>query len=58
MYEFSLDRTGHFRVPASVFASHDALVPKLAVHHRDEDTNTVVRLVANIFVVMTSLVFA
>jgi len=31
--------------------------PKLAVHHRDDDTNTVVRLVANIFVVMTSLVF-
>ncbi|WP_255263659.1 hypothetical protein [Pseudomonas aegrilactucae] len=31
--------------------------PKLAARHRDEDTNTVVRLVANIFVVMTSLVF-
>jgi hypothetical protein len=31
--------------------------PKLASHHRDEDTNTVIRLVANIFVVMTSLVF-
>lgn len=31
--------------------------PKLAVHHRDEDTNTVIRMVANIFVVMTSLVF-
>lgn len=31
--------------------------PKLAARHKDEDTNTVVRLVANIFVVMTSLVF-
>jgi hypothetical protein len=31
--------------------------PKLAARHRDDDTNTVVRLVANIFVVMTSLVF-
>ncbi|KAB0488057.1 Protein of unknown function [Pseudomonas reinekei] len=31
--------------------------PKLASRHRDDDTNTVVRLVANIFVVMTSLVF-
>ncbi|MGK4361138.1 hypothetical protein ACSMFQ_16830 [Ectopseudomonas chengduensis] len=31
--------------------------PKLSVRHRDEETNTVVRLVANIFVVMTSLVF-
>lgn len=30
---------------------------KLPVHHRQEETNTVVRLVANIFVVMTSLVF-
>lgn len=30
---------------------------KLPVHHRQDDTNTVVRLVANIFVVMTSLVF-
>jgi hypothetical protein len=29
---------------------------KLAPHHRQEDTNTTVRLVANIFVVMTSLV--
>lgn len=33
------------------------LYPKLSARHRDEDTNTVVRLVANIFVVMTSLVF-
>lgn len=31
--------------------------PKLSARHRDEDTNAVVRLVANIFVVMTSLVF-
>ncbi|MCF5327454.1 hypothetical protein GIW15_26175, partial [Pseudomonas lurida] len=31
--------------------------PKLAAHHRDDETNTVIRLVANIFVVMTSLVF-
>ncbi|OCP18833.1 MULTISPECIES: DUF4239 domain-containing protein [unclassified Ensifer] len=33
------------------------LYPKLPARHRDEDTNTVVRLVANIFVVMASLVF-
>ncbi len=33
------------------------LYPKLAARHRDDETNTVVRLVANIFVVMTSLVF-
>ncbi len=31
--------------------------PKLPARHRDEDTNTIVRLVANIFVVMASLVF-
>ncbi len=31
--------------------------PKLSARHRDEDTHTVVRLVANIFVVVTSLVF-
>jgi hypothetical protein len=31
--------------------------PKLSARHRDDDTNTVIRLVANIFVVMTSLVF-
>lgn len=31
--------------------------PKLPAHHRDDDTNTVVRLLANIFVVITSLVF-
>ncbi|MGF6175515.1 hypothetical protein [Ensifer sp. 4252] len=31
--------------------------PKLPARHRDDDTNTVVRLVANIFVVMASLVF-
>ncbi|MCK9798370.1 DUF4239 domain-containing protein [Pseudomonas sp. MAFF 302030] len=40
---------------ASLLMMH--LYPKLAARHRDEDTNTVVRLVANIFVVMTSLVF-
>ncbi|MDP9630747.1 UNVERIFIED_ORG: hypothetical protein J2W85_002822 [Ensifer adhaerens] len=33
------------------------LYPKLPARHRDDDTNTVVRLVANIFVVMASLVF-
>ncbi|WP_296250601.1 hypothetical protein [Pseudomonas sp. UBA4194] len=33
------------------------LYPKLSARHRDDDTNTVVRLVANVFVVMTSLVF-
>lgn len=31
--------------------------PKLAAQHRDDETNSVIRLVANIFVVMTSLVF-
>jgi hypothetical protein len=31
---------------------------KLPVHHRQDETNAVVRLVANIFVVMTSLVFS
>ncbi len=31
--------------------------PKLPLHQRDEETNTVVRLLANLFVVMTSLVF-
>jgi hypothetical protein len=30
---------------------------RLPAHHRHDETNTVVRLVANIFVVMTSLVF-
>lgn len=33
------------------------LSPRMAVRHRDDDTNTVVRLFANIFVVMSSLVF-
>ncbi len=33
------------------------LYPTLSARHRDDDTNTVLRLVANIFVVMTSLVF-
>lgn len=33
------------------------LYPRLRASHRDDETNTVVRLVANIFVVMTSLVF-
>lgn len=33
------------------------LYPKLSARHRDDETNTVIRLVANIFVVMTSLVF-
>jgi hypothetical protein len=31
---------------------------KLPIHHRQDETNAVVRLVANIFVVMTSLVFS
>ena len=31
--------------------------PRLSERHRDEETNTVVRLIANIFVVMTSLAF-
>lgn len=31
--------------------------PRLRASHRDDETNAVVRLVANIFVVMTSLVF-
>jgi hypothetical protein len=34
------------------------LYPKLRAAHRDDETNTIVRLVANIFVVMTSLVFS
>lgn len=42
-------------VSASLLMMH--WYPKLAARHRDDDTNTVVRLVANIFVVMTSLVF-
>lgn len=33
------------------------LYPKLPVRHRDDETNTVVRLVANIFVVVASLAF-
>jgi len=33
------------------------LYPRLSARHRDDETNTVLRLVANIFVVMTSLVF-
>jgi hypothetical protein len=40
---------------ASLLALH--FYPRLAAHHRDDDTNTVVRLLANIFVVITSLVF-
>lgn len=31
---------------------------RLPIHHRQDETNAVVRLVANIFVVMTSLVFS
>lgn len=42
-------------VSASLIAM--VISPRLAARHRDEETNTVVRLVANIFVVMTSLVF-
>lgn len=42
-------------VAASLFMMNG--YPKLASHHRDDETNTVIRLVANIFVVMTSLVF-
>ncbi|MGF9566806.1 hypothetical protein AAIH70_25175 [Neorhizobium sp. BT27B] len=33
------------------------LYPKLPARHRDDETNTVVRLVANIFVVVASLAF-
>jgi len=33
------------------------LSPKMPARHRDDDTNAVVRLIANIFVVMSSLVF-
>lgn len=40
---------------ASLLMTH--WYPKLSTRHRDEDTHTVIRLVANIFVVMTSLVF-
>lgn len=40
---------------AALFMMH--LYPKLSARHKDDETNTVVRLVANIFVVMTSLVF-
>src|SRR5262245_22800407 len=40
---------------ASLSALH--FYPKLPARHRDDDTNTVVRLLANIFVVITSLVF-
>lgn len=40
---------------ASLSALH--FYPRLPAHHRDDDTNTVVRLLANIFVVITSLVF-
>ncbi|KQQ34794.1 hypothetical protein ASG19_13530 [Rhizobium sp. Leaf306] len=40
-------------------ASNGAMVlsPKMPARHRDDETNAVVRLVANIFVVMSSLVF-
>ncbi|WP_421361595.1 hypothetical protein [Agrobacterium rosae] len=34
-----------------------AISPRLSAHHKDDETNAVIRLVANIFVVMTSLVF-
>ncbi|WP_320201485.1 hypothetical protein RMR16_006825 [Agrobacterium sp. rho-13.3] len=34
-----------------------AISPRLSARHKDDETNTVIRLVANIFVVMTSLVF-
>ena len=33
------------------------LCPKLPARHRDDETNTIVRLIANIFAIMTSLVF-
>ncbi|CAB3711007.1 bestrophin-like domain [Achromobacter kerstersii] len=33
------------------------LYPVLAPHHRNDETNNIIRLVANVFVVMTSLVF-
>ncbi|NTE85643.1 DUF4239 domain-containing protein [Agrobacterium rubi] len=34
-----------------------AISPRLSARHKDDETNAVIRLVANIFVVMTSLVF-
>ncbi|BAV46181.1 hypothetical protein MesoLj113a_37270 [Mesorhizobium sp. 113-1-2] len=40
---------------ASAFASM-AIWPRLPARHRDDDTNTVVRLAANLFGVMTSLI--
>ncbi|QPC91743.1 hypothetical protein [Mesorhizobium sp. INR15] len=42
-----------------VFASLGAIFisSMLPTHHRSDDTNTIVRLLANLFVVMTSLVF-
>lgn len=33
------------------------MCPKLPTRHRDDETNTIVRLIANIFAIMTSLVF-
>lgn len=45
---------------ASLFGASLAAMfisPLLPARHRDDDTNTIVRLIANIFVVMTSLVF-
>lgn len=33
------------------------LCPKLPARHRDDETNAIVRLIANIFAIMTSLVF-
>lgn len=55
---------GELSIALAVFAGLVAasfgmmfLSPLLPSHHRDEETNAVIRLVANIFVVMTSLVF-
>ncbi|SFB42835.1 Protein of unknown function [Rhizobium sp. NFR07] len=46
-----------FALLSAVSLASVSLYPRLRASHRDDETNTVVRLVANIFVVMTSLVF-
>ncbi|WJH39863.1 DUF4239 domain-containing protein [Aliirhizobium terrae] len=46
-----------FALLSAVSFASASLYPRLRASHRDDETNTIVRLVANIFVVMTSLVF-
>ncbi len=48
---------GIFLILASASLGAMYVSPKMPDRHRDDDTNSVVRLVANIFVVMSSLVF-